>query len=122
MKNILLILLTIPFIGFGPTVYNDSDEKDYKNPEINSVVLINSQNIDVCNIYGRIKIVDSYEDFRVKIVDSYEDVRIKQVDSYEDSEGRWKIVDSYEDYRIKIVDSYEDFRVKMVDSYEGCSY
>ena len=45
-------------------------------------------------LYGKVKIVDSFEDVKVKIVDSFEDIKIK-------------IVDSFEDIKIKIVDSFE---------------
>ena len=38
---------------------------------------------DPCNIYGKIKIVDSFEDYSVKIVDSFEDFTIRFVDSFE---------------------------------------
>ena len=73
-----------------------------------------------CQVYGKIKIVDSFEDYKVKIVDSFEDVKIKQVNSFSDQVGRWEIVDSFEDYKIKFVDSFEDFTIKFVDSFEGC--
>ena len=62
-----------------------------------------------CHVYGKIKIVDSFED-----------IRIKQVSSFSDQVGRWEIVDSFEDYKIKFVDSFEDFTIKFVDSFEGC--
>ena len=71
------------------------------------------------NLYGRVRIVDSFEDLKVRIVDSFEDIGIKLVDSFEDDCGRAKIVDSFEDIRIKIVDSFEDIKVKIVDSFEG---
>ena len=56
-------------------------------------------------LYGKVKIVDSFEDIKVKIVDSFEDADIKIVDAFEDSCGKVKIVDSFED--IKIVNSFE---------------
>lgn len=34
-------------------------------------------------LYGKVKIVDSFEDIKVKIVDSFEDIKIKIVDSFE---------------------------------------
>ena len=58
-------------------------------------------------LYGKVKIVDSFEDIKVKIVDSFEDVDIKIVDAFEDSCGKVKIVDSFEDIKIKIVNSFE---------------
>lgn len=58
-------------------------------------------------LYGKVKIVDSFEDIKVKIVDSFEDADIKIVDAFEDSYGKVKIVDSFEDIKIKIVNSFE---------------
>lgn len=65
-----------------------------------SDVTINKENCTITkdgktyNLYGKVKIVDSFEDIKVKIVDSFEDVKVK-------------IVDSFEDIKIKIVDSFE---------------
>lgn len=70
-------------------------------------------------LYGKVKIVDSFEDIKVKIVDSFEDVEIKIVDAFEDSYGKVKIVEHFEDVKVKIVDSFEDIKIKIVDSFEG---
>ena len=70
-------------------------------------------------LYGKVKIVGSFEDIKVKIVDSFEDADIKIVDSFEDSCGKVKIVESFEDVKVKIVDSFEDIKIKIVDSFEG---
>lgn len=53
-------------------------------------------------LYGKVKIVDSFEDIKVKIVDSFEDADIKIVDSFENTCGKVKIVDSFEDVKVKI--------------------
>jgi hypothetical protein len=70
-------------------------------------------------LYGKVKIVNSFEDIKVKIVDSFEDVEIKIVDAFEDSCGKVKIVEHFEDVKVKIVDSFEDIKIKIVDSFEG---
>lgn len=70
-------------------------------------------------LYGKVKIVDSFEDIKVKIVDAFEDADIKIVDAFEDSCGKVKIVEHFEDVKVKIVDSYEDIKIKIVDSFEG---
>ena len=64
-------------------------------------------------LYGKVKIVDSFEDIKVKIVD------IKIVDAFEDSCCKVRIVDSFEDVKVKIVDSFEDVKVKIVEHFEG---
>ena len=73
-------------------------------------------------LYGKVKIVDSFEDIKVKIVDSFEDADIKIVDSFENSCGKVKIVDSFEDVKVKIVDSFEDIKIKIVESFEGVKH
>ena len=70
-------------------------------------------------LYGKVKIVDSFEDIKVKIVDCFEDVDIKIVDCFEDRCGKVKLVDSFEDVKVKIVDSFEDIKVKIVQNFEG---
>ncbi len=60
------------------------------------------------NLYGKVKIVDSFEDIKVKIVDAFEN-----------SCGKVKIVEHFEDVKVKIVDSFEDIKIKIVDSFEG---
>ena len=70
-------------------------------------------------LYGKVKIVDCFEDIKVKIVDCFEDVDIKVVDCFEDSCGKVKVVDCFEDVKIKIVDCFEDVKVKLVDHFEG---
>ena len=34
-------------------------------------------------LYGKVKLVNAFEDVKVKIVDSFEDVKVKLVDSFE---------------------------------------
>ena len=70
-------------------------------------------------LYGKVKIVDNFEDFKVKIVDNFEDVKIHIVDNFENSCGKVKIVNNFEDVKIKIVDNFEDIKVKIVTNFEG---
>ena len=90
-----------------------------------SDVTINKENCTITKdgkiykLYGKVKIVDSFEDIKVKIVDSFEDADIKIVGSFENTCGKVKIVDSFEDVKVKIVDSFEDIKIKIVDSFEG---
>ncbi len=105
--NILLLGLTIAMCSWASDVKIDKENctitKDGKT----------------YNLYGKVKIVDSFEDIKVKIVDSFEDADIKIVNSFENTCGKVKIVDSFEDVKVKIVDSFEDIKIKIVDSFEG---
>ena len=70
-------------------------------------------------LYGKVKVVNNFEDFKVKQVTSFEDLRVNKVTSFPDACGRWQFVDSFEDFKIKYVDNFEDFKIKFVDSFEG---
>lgn len=75
-----------------------------------------------CNgvsLYGKVKIVESFPDFKVKIVESFPDLKVKLVDVFPDSCGKWKIVESFPDFTIQIVESFPDFTIKMVENFPG---
>ena len=38
--------------------------------------------VDVSRIYGKIKFVDSFPDYKVKVVNSFPDLKVKKVDSF----------------------------------------
>jgi hypothetical protein len=71
------------------------------------------------NLYGRVKVVNSFPDFRVKVVNSFPDLKVMTVESFPDRCGRWKFVDSHEDFTVKFVDSHEDFSIKYVTAFPG---
>ena len=75
--------------------------------------------VDVSKVYGRIKIVDSFPDYKVKIVNSFSDLKVQKVDAFANSAGRWQIVDSFPDYKIQIVESFPDFTIQYVSSFPG---
>ncbi len=70
-------------------------------------------------LYGKVKLVENFEDIKVKIVDNFEDVDIKLVDNFEDRCGKVKLVENFEDVKVKIVDNFEDIKVKLVENFEG---
>ena len=102
--NILLLGLTIAMCSWA------SDDKE------NCTITKDGKTY---KLYGKVKIVDSFENIKVKIVDSFEDADIKIVNSFENTCGKVKIVDSFEDVKVTIVDSFEDIKIKIVDSFEG---
>ena len=70
-------------------------------------------------LYGKVRIVENFEDVRVRLVDNFEDVRIRLVDNFEDDCGRVRLVDNFEDVKVKIVDNFEDIKVRLVDNFES---
>lgn len=70
-------------------------------------------------LYGKVKIVNSFPDFKVKVVDSFPDLKVQQVNSFPNSCGKWKIVNSFPDFKVQFVDSFPDFTIKYVNSFPG---
>ena len=74
---------------------------------------------DLSRIYGKIKVVDSFPDYKVKIVESFADLHVEVVESFPDKPGKWQMVDSFPDFKIQFVDSFPDFTIKYVESFPG---
>lgn len=71
------------------------------------------------NLYGKVKIVESFPDIKVQIVESFPDVEVKLVESFPDQCGKVKLVESFPDVKVQIVNSFPDIKVKIVDSFPG---
>jgi len=114
MKLLVAFLLSLGlFAGNHPTALSAAIEKPVK-----AAAPVDCPE-DLCLIYGRIQIVDSFPDCKVKIVSSFEDMRVKVVTSFSDDVALWEFVDSFPDYKIQIVDSFPDFTIRYVDSFPG---
>jgi hypothetical protein len=70
-------------------------------------------------LWGKVKIVKSFPDFKVKRVSSFPDLKVKWVSSFPDKCGKWKKVSSFPDFKIKWVTSFPDFTIKIVSSFPG---
>lgn len=70
-------------------------------------------------LYGKVKVVNNFEDIKVKKVSNFEDIKVKEVSNFPNSCGRWQYVDNFEDFKIKFVDNFEDIKVRFVDNFEG---
>lgn len=70
-------------------------------------------------LYGRVKIVTEYPDFRIKVTDNYPDIVVKIVDrDYPGECCMWEIVENYPDFTVQFVEDYPDFTVAFSnDSY-----
>ncbi len=56
--------------------------------------------------HGKVKVVNSFEDFKIRAVTSFEDISVKKVSSLPFSCGEWQFVDSFEDFTVKFTDSF----------------
>ena len=84
MKKLLLALLLCPTLAMASSKIT--------NCEFNGVPL-----------YGKVKVVESFPDFKVKIVNSFPDLKVKSVSSFPDKCGRWKFVESFPDFKVKFI-------------------
>lgn len=70
-------------------------------------------------LWGKVKVVKSFPDFKVKVVRSFPDLKVKWVSSFPSKCGLWKRVKSFPDFKIKFVTSFPDFTIKVVTSFPG---
>ena len=71
------------------------------------------------NLYGKVKIVESFPDIKVQLVESFPDLKVKIVESFPDQCGKIKLVESFPDVKVQLVESFPDIKVKIVDSFPG---
>ena len=68
---------------------------------------------------GRVKIVNSFPDFKVKAVNSFPDIKVKIVNSFSNHCGEWQFVESFPDFTIQFVENFPDVKIKFVGSFPG---
>ncbi len=79
-------------------------------------------NACTCNdvpLYGKVKVVASFPDFKVKIVNSFPDLKVQVVGAFPDKCGKWQFVESFPDFTIQYVESFPDFTIQFVESFPG---
>ena len=114
MKNILLFVL-FTFLAL-PMAAQSGDKKLGINKE--NCTFTNKDG-KTFNLYGKVKIVESFPDIKVQIVESFEDLDVKIVESFPDQCGKVKLVESFPDMKVQIVNSFPDIKVKIVESFPG---
>ena len=70
-------------------------------------------------LYGKVKIVKAFADFKVEVVNNFEDLSVELVNNFPISCGKWQIVDNFEDFTIEIVTNFPDFKIRYVDHFPG---
>jgi len=70
-------------------------------------------------LYGKVRIVDAFEDFKVCVVDAFEDLDVDTNVANPTRCGEWEFVDAFEDFTIRYVDAFEDFSIRYVDAFPG---
>ena len=118
---------TVTIDGVTRSLYEESEPSEPQPDlvKLSSGWVINKDNCTISKdgktfkLYGKVRIVDSFEDIKVRLVDSFEDVDIRLVNGFEGSCGKVRLVDSFEEVKVRIVDSFEDIKVRLVDGFEG---
>lgn len=103
----------IVVLSFGYTQVQAQKKIDKDN------CTITLENGKTFKLYGRVKIVENFEDIRVKVVENFEDIDVKIVENFEHSCGLWKLVDNFQDIRVKLVNSGADVEIKFTDNFPG---
>ena len=70
-------------------------------------------------LWGKVKVVTSFPDFKVQVVGSFPHLKVKRVTSFPDKCGKWKFVKSFPDFKVQFVKSFPDFKIKYVTSFPG---
>lgn len=70
-------------------------------------------------LYGKVKVVENFADFKVQIVDYFADLKVQPVDSFANSCGKWQFVDSFPDFTVQFVEYFPDFKIQFVDYFPG---
>ena len=70
-------------------------------------------------LYGKVKVVEAFADFKVKIVGSFPDLKVKTVSAFADECGEWQFVESFPDFTVQFVESFPDFTIQFVENFPG---
>ena len=123
MKQTLIAGLAVILAGAGAVAwhgeYRDGDNSALRAQQITMGKVPSSCYFRGKRLWGKVKVVDSFPDFKVRVVQSFPDLKVKRVTSFPDRCGRWKFVSSFPDFKIKFVTSFPDFTIKYVNSFPG---
>jgi hypothetical protein len=64
-------------------------------------------------LYGTVKVVDNFADFKVQVVNGLEDISVKKTGYIPSQCGEWKFTEGFADFTIQYVDAFPDFTIKF---------
>lgn len=70
-------------------------------------------------LYGKVKVVEHFADFKVKVVEHFPDLNVQMVEHFPDSCGKWQLVEHFPDFTITYVEHFPDFEIKKVQHFPG---
>lgn len=73
----------------------------------------------LARLYGRVRVVEHFPDYRVKIVEHFPDLKVRWVEHHADGPGLWIRVEHHPDFSIQFVEHFADFSIQLVDHFPG---
>lgn len=70
-------------------------------------------------LYGKVKVVEHFPDFKVKVVEHFPDLKVQMVSHFPDGCGKWQVVEHFPDFTIQYVEHFPDFAIQKVSSFPG---
>lgn len=70
-------------------------------------------------LYGKVKVVEHFADFKVKVVSYSFDLKVQVVSAFANRCGKWQIVEHFPDFKVQIVEHFEDFKIHYVEHFPG---
>lgn len=75
--------------------------------------------LDGKKLYGKVKVVEHFPDFKVKKVEHFPDLKVKFVEHFPDACGEWQLVEHFPDFTIQYVEHFPDFTIQPVEHFPG---
>ena len=70
-------------------------------------------------LYGKLKVVSMFGDFKVQVVDCFPDLRVQRVTAFQNQCGKWQFVESFPDFTIELVTAFPDLKIQYINSFPG---
>ena len=70
-------------------------------------------------LYGKVKVVPHFADFKVKVVQHFPDLKVQFIDHFPDTCGKWQLVEKFPDFTIQYVDHSPDLEIQKVEHFPG---
>ncbi|WP_017304572.1 hypothetical protein [Spirulina subsalsa] len=72
-------------------------------------------------LYGKVKIVENFPDFKIKVVSSFPQLKVQWVNAFPNRCGQWQFVEHFPDFTVQFVEHFPDFTVQFVEHFSGVS-
>lgn len=86
------------------------------------LAFLGTKDVDPCSLQGRVRIKESFADYKVYVQDFNADVNVQIVGAFANKPGKWRFVQNNEDFSIQFVQNKAraDFTINFVQLFPGC--